>query len=447
MNAFMHVATRSHFWVAALFLLVALGIGQSPARGQQDLVSFAGQTMGTTYSIKIAPPHDSLPDDLRFQVDAELRTVNDQMSTYLKSSEISQFNASDSTDWFDVSDATALVVKRALEISELTDGGFDVTVGPLVDAWSFGPAPRSNQIPDDATLERLKAATGYSHLHVRLQPPALRKDIPDLRIDLSAIAKGHGVDRIVELLQSTGAENVFVEIGGEIRTTGAKPTGPWMVGIQAPDQAMNRPAIAHGLTNGAIATSGDYRNFFMIDGVRYSHTIDPRTGRPVKHDVASVSVITDDCMSADAWATAINVLGPDAGIEAAKAEGLDVLVIHRNQDGYDAAATGQFQPYVDQLTTVKGSDESNAKDESSFVSRVLPLAVVTAVFMGIVVTGMAVGVMFGRRAISGSCGGLNSKTNPDGSTSCSLCSNPSDACKELREKMQADKSAAENVAS
>ncbi|MEM9646313.1 MAG: FAD:protein FMN transferase [Planctomycetota bacterium] len=306
---------------------------------ESNLLVFRGQTMGTTYMAKVAPPHD-LPDDFAAEIDAELRRVNDQMSTYLKSSEITRFNQSTSTDWFSVSPDTAKVVGFAQRVSESTNGAFDITVGPLVDAWSFGPGKRKRTIPDDALLTGLWSRMGYEKLSVRQTPPGLRKSVPDLRIDLSAIAKGHGVDRVVDLLDRFGAQHVFVEIGGEVRTKGSKAGQPWRVGIQSPDAAAQQLAIAHTMADQAIATSGDYRNYFTIDGVRYSHTIDPNTGRPVVHDVASVSVIAEDCMTADAWATAINVLGHPRGIEVASENQLSVLTFRRVHEDFLAEETG-----------------------------------------------------------------------------------------------------------
>ncbi len=166
---------------------------------------------------------------------------------------------------------------------------------------------------------------------MRIDPPALRKSIPGLKVDLSAIAKGHGVDRVVALLNQAGAANVFVEIGGEVRTSGDKGGQWWKVGIQLPDGALNESMIAYSMIPGegakhSMATSGDYRNFFEVDAVQYSHTIDPRTAKPIEHGTASVSVIAETCMEADAWATAINVLGPQDGIAIARREGLSVLL-------------------------------------------------------------------------------------------------------------------------
>lgn len=420
------------------------GEESSAATPVRRVREFRGKTMGTTYMVKVAGAPEIDDATLQIKVDAELRSVNDQMSTYLKSSEISQFNRSASTDWFDVSPEFAMVVDAALAISEKTGGAFDVTVGPLVNAWNFGSTERTGSVPDQETIDRLLAVTGYQKLQVRLDPPALRKQIPDLQIDLSSIAKGHGVDRVVEMLNEMGASDVFVEIGGEVRTTGDKPGGPWRVGIQLPDAQQDTVMVAHPMlvnddAGNAMATSGDYRNFFVADGKRYSHTIDPRTGRPVKHGLASVTVVAPTCMVADAWATALSVLGPEPSLDVAKTNQLNTLLATRLGDGtYKLAGSGSLAQYAAQRDDAE-------QNEGNLMENLIPVMIVTFAVFSILLFAMAIGVVFGRRSISGSCGGLANKTNEDGSTSCALCSNPSDACRELREKMAEGKNASGSI--
>jgi thiamine biosynthesis lipoprotein len=404
-----------------------------PAAESPTLRSLSGRTMGTTYTVKVFGG-PSVDTDLTFAIDAELRRINDQMSTYLKSSEISKFNASESTDWFDVSQEFAEVVDFAQQVSQKTNGAFDVTVGPLVNAWSFGPDPKTNQIPADSELEKLRESVGFEKLSVRLDPPAIRKSIPALKIDLSAIAKGHAVDRLVQLLATKGATNVFVEIGGEVRTRGDKGGQPWKVGIQMPDTAADTVMIAHAMGGGtgadeAMATSGDYRNYFEVDGKRYSHTIDPRNGKPVDHELASVTVVTASCMAADAWATAINVLGNPAGIALANRESLSTLLVRRFGDDYAVSGTGTLAQYA---ANQPASQDAPANADAS----VVPVMVLAFGVFAVLICAMAVGVMFGRKPIAGSCGGLNNPPNEEGAVSCSMCSNPADACKELRERMK-----------
>lgn len=406
--------------------------------GPRQIREFRGKTMGTTYMVKVAGSDDVDDQTLRFAIDGELRRVNDQMSTYLKSSEISSFNQSTSTDWFEISPEFAEVVAAAQSISEKTSGAFDITVMPLVNAWSFGTTQRSRSVPAAETIRQLLQTIGYQKLEVRTDPPSLRKSIPELQIDLSSIAKGHGVDRVVAKLAELGANDVFVEIGGEVRTSGDKPGGAWKVGIQLPDAASDTVMIAHPMlrndtAGNAMATSGDYRNVFTVDGKRYSHTIDPRTGAPVEHDLASVTVVAKTCMEADGWATALNVLGRDAGLAVASDNDLSVLLVSRSSDDeFQLVGTGILAQYAESPAT---PDEA-----TSLWSAVIPIAILSFGVFSILLFAMAIGVVFGRRSISGSCGGLANKTNEDGSTSCSLCSNPSDACKELREKMSANHS-------
>lgn len=417
------------------------------AAGTGQIIELAGQTMGTTYSVKFFSTEDRAEsidrETLTFDIDAELRNVNDQMSTYLKSSEISRFNASDSTDWFDVSPEFAAVVAASQAIAAETDGAFDITVGPLVNVWNFGPEPRTGKAPAAETVASLLDQVGYQKLSVRTDPPAIKKSVPDLQIDLSAIAKGHGVDRVVELLNEKGHADVFVEIGGEVRVSGSKAGQWWKVGIQMPDAATQQITVAHSLNTGdndvAMATSGDYRNFFEDGGRRYSHTIDPRFGMPVEHTLASVSIIADNCMMADAWATAINVLGPEAGLAMANQQGISALLITRTGGAGDTAsyvktATGLLQKYASDAEVPVVANAAGKPANWAVLG-------ITVVAFASVLFAMAVGVMFGRKSISGSCGGIANKTNEDGSVACGLCSNPADACKDLRSRMQAEQKA------
>ncbi|MAI74385.1 MAG: thiamine biosynthesis protein ApbE [Rhodopirellula sp.] len=393
--------------------------------------------MGTTFTVKIFDPPE-FAEDPAFLVDQLLRRVNDQMSTYLENSEISRFNRSNSTEWFPVSDELASVVAFSQLVAEKTGGAFDVTVGPLVNAWNFGPDRAERAVPDGEVIKRLRESVGFRKLSVRVDPPALRKSVAGLKLDLSAVAKGYAVDRVVALLNDQDAEDLFVEIGGEVSVSGNKAGQWWKVGIQMPDAATDSVLIAHSLNVGggndrSMATSGDYRNYFEVDGTRYSHTIDPRSGMPIEHSLASVTVVTDFCMAADAWATALNVLGPEKALQAAKAEGLDVLLVARDQSeasGYQLAANGSLNQYI---TAEETSAESGVPEEQG--NGRFTMFVVTAVAFALLLFAMSVGVLFGQRSISGSCGGVNGTKNEDGSVSCSLCSSPSDACRDLRKRM------------
>lgn len=420
-------------------LLVFLSLsplGSRSAVASDPMLVGRGETMGSTYAVKVFAPPADFPRDWQLLVDRELRLITDQMSTYIESSEISKFNASISLDWLEVSNDLALVVAKAIEISELSGGAFDITVMPLVKAWSFGPGKKRLVPPADAELELLRASVGYQNIEARLEPPALRKKIPSVTLDLNSIAPGHGADRLVRLLEGLGAKNLFVEVGGEVRVSGDKAGSPWTVGIQQPDVEGLVVAVAYPLKDRSIATSGDYRSFFEYEGKRYSHTIDPRTARPVTHQLASVTVLADDCMTADAMSTAMSVLGEKEGLDFARRVGLDTLLMVRGAGGeISMLATGAFEASLPISETNQREKDPPMNDANAF----LPVAIAGMIAFGLVVLAMAVGVIFGRKSISGSCGGLANSRDADGNVSCSLCSNPDNACKDLRERMQSEK--------
>ena len=439
--------TRRAIWFIAILSCLTLTWSEFHADGQEPkpetIREFRGQTMGTTYMFKVPGSSDIDDQTLQFSIDAELRHVNDQMSTYLKSSEISRFNQSRSTEWFEISKEFASVVQFAIQVSLATEGAFDVTVAPLVNEWSFGSTRRTQTIPDQDRIDSLRKIVGFKHLDIRLDPPAIRKHIAELQIDLSSIAKGHGVDRVISKLEALGVENAFVEIGGEVRTIGDKSGQPWRVGIQLPDAANETVMLAHAMqrdeTAGtSMATSGDYRNFFVVDGKRYSHTIDPRTGFPVTHAMASVTVVAATCMEADAWATALSVLGPEQAAAIARKHKLHTLTAARNPNGdFVLDGTGILAGYAERkdAETETTAEKEQPAEATSMLGALVPVAILSFGVFAVLLFAMAIGVLFGRRSISGSCGGIANKAGADGTASCALCSNPSDACRELREKM------------
>jgi thiamine biosynthesis lipoprotein len=306
--------------------------------------------MGTTYHVKVVDtPDEIVAEALQFDIDEVLSEINRQMSTYDPDSELSRFNRSSSTDWVATSPGLAEVVDAALRISQLTEGAFDVTVGPLVNLWGFGPAPQTNGVPADRAVAEARARVGYQRIQVRTSPPAIRKDRADVDLDLSAIAKGYGVDQIAEYLEALGITNYLVEIGGELRGRGHNARGvDWTVAIEKPTPGERLVEQVIHIDSAAVATSGDYRNFFVADGLRYSHEIDPRTGRPVSHKLASVTVLTDTCMLADAWATALLVLGPKEGFEIAERQPLAAMFFTAANGSFEESKTSQFDAYVNQ---------------------------------------------------------------------------------------------------
>ncbi|WP_261099056.1 FAD:protein FMN transferase [Serratia quinivorans] len=313
-----------------------------------EQVNLDGKTMGTSYSIRYVTGDDT-PSATKMQaeIDKRLELVNDQMSTYRPGSELSRFNASRAVDKpFPVSAATTEVVLEALRINRVTDGALDVTVGPLVNLWGFGPEGRPDKVPSAAELERRRAWTGIDKLSV--QGNALVKSIPELYVDLSSIAKGYGVDVIAQYLQSQQVKNYMVDIGGEVRTRGHNgEKKPWRIAIERPTAGMEQKAqlvIQPGEMS--IATSGDYRNYFEQGGVRYSHTIDPVTGKPIHHHLVSVTVLSPTCMAADGLSTGLNVLGPERGMALANLMGIPVFMIVKTAKGFEERYSEAFKPYL-----------------------------------------------------------------------------------------------------
>ena len=300
---------------------------------------FHGRTMGTFYGVQVvgSPASEKEINEVKREVYLLLARINSWMSTYDQASEISRFNASQSCEAFRVSREFARVTAFALEMAERSGGAFDPTVAPLVDLWGFGKKEGRNRVPPDADIERARELTGFTHLAVR-SSDTLRKDLAELELDLSAVAKGYGVDRVAELLMQRGYANILVDIGGEIVARGNSARDvPWRISVETPriEAGFGRGQYTVlSLDGSAVATSGDYRNYFRRDGKTYSHIIDPRTGWPVTNNVAGVTVIARNCMTADALATALTVLGPEKGLELLKEyRSCEAMLILRNDDG------------------------------------------------------------------------------------------------------------------
>jgi thiamine biosynthesis lipoprotein len=300
--------------------------------------------MGTTYRVLIAAlPAGLSRDELHRQIEETLESVNEQMSTYRPDSEVSQFNTFTDERWFEVSPATAEVVSEAIRIAEATGGAFDPTVSPLVNAWNFGPAPGIPSIPSPSQIASIRDSVGFDKLEARLEPASLCKRNRDLQIDLSGIAKGYAVDRVAELLSQYRVSAFLVEVGGETRVSGTKSNGrSWSLGIEAPVEGRRSLWRILALTDCSMATSGDYRNFFVADGQRYAHIIDPRTAAPTKHTLASVTVVHAECIQADALATALTVMGPEEGFRFALERDLAALFIVREGEGFRERLTPRF---------------------------------------------------------------------------------------------------------
>ena len=338
----------SRFLVSLLACLLLAACEQAPP---DSTVRVTGSTMGTSYELKLVPkPEQTIPTDaIKTQADNLLARINKQMSTYDPDSELSRFNHNSSTDWIAVSPELLYVVAEGLRISELTGGAYDITVGPLVNLWGFGPDSRRDQVPSDQAIAQARERVGYWRLHTRADPPALKKDRADLYVDLSSLAKGYGVDQLAKLMEVNDIHNYLVSISGDLRAKGHNGKGqPWTVAIEQPVPGQRTVERLIRLSDHGVSTAGDYRNYFEQNGRRYSHIIDPHIGRPVLQTLASVTVISKQDMEADAADTALMAAGADRGSELATEHHLAALFLLVSPDGnsFQERYTPEFESFL-----------------------------------------------------------------------------------------------------
>jgi len=345
----MHPSVPRPRALVALVVLLAAGVGFSLLRPEAPVAKLhmSGRTMGTTYNVKYRPTQDTPSlQAMQIEVDALLAEINHTMSTYDPESELSRFNRLRTTDWVPASASLRDVLNAAMEIGAQSEGAFDITVGPLVNLWGFGPEVHPDRIPLETDIAAARTRSGLDKVSVRETPQAIRKHRPDVFLDLSGIAKGYGVDRVAELMTAHGIDHYMVEIGGEIRVGGHKEhETPWRIAIEKPLSGERSVHTMLALSDIALATSGNYRNFFEIDGRRFSHTINPTTGWPVDHHLVSVTVLADTSMRADAWATAFQVLGPERGMAIAERLHLPVLFVIEHDGQFEERVCCGFQRY------------------------------------------------------------------------------------------------------
>lgn len=329
-------------FLVSIFLLLILS---QCAPSQQAEVHLSGPTMGTTYNVKYVPAAGIDATKLQQQIDAVLVEVNQLMSTYIQDSELSRFNQWQSTAPFPLSAKTLKVMNEAKRLGELSNGLLDVTVGPLVNLWGFGPQNKPDKIP---SIEQILAAKNHIGLDkLQLTANSAIKFDPDLYVDLSTIAKGYGVDRVAELLAEQHINNYLVEIGGEMRLAGNKASGGnWRVAIEKPLTTERAVEKIISVGDNAIATSGDYRIYFEEEGKRYSHLINPTTGYPITHNLVSVTVIHPSSMTADGLATALTIMGKELAMQVAEQEQLAVLLITKEADGFKEYTSAMFDKIV-----------------------------------------------------------------------------------------------------
>ncbi len=322
-----------------LLALCAWLVACAPVHGVTRL---RGPTMGTTWSVQF-DAREAIDDTaVAAAVNDELDVVIAQMSTWQPDSAISRFNASAPGSTHVLPEPFASVLGAALDLAQATNGAFDPTVGPLVALWGFGAGEVRSTLPNDADIEQARQRVGWDALpfdraSARLQQPG------GMTLDLSSIAEGFAVDRIGAALGRFGITDYLAEIGGELRARGRRPDGAaWQVALENPDASSKDATMVFALRNRSIATSGDYRKFFIVDGKRYSHTMDPHTGRPVTHALASVTVIAADVMTAGSTATALNVLGPKLGLAHAEAHGIAARFVQRGDSGFITFESSAF---------------------------------------------------------------------------------------------------------
>ena len=329
-------------FIRALLLLVAPLLVSCDNSGR-SLLTLNGQTMGTTYNVKIVSRAevDHSQVALQIQVDKVLEEFNQVVSTYINDSELSLINKLVSKDSVVLSETLFNLIEESINVSRDTGGAFDVTVGPLVNLWGFGPEG-VERAPTQEEIKKALSSVGYEKLELHKGSYSLSR-APGVYIDLSAIAKGSGVDQVADYLKGLGYSDFLIEIGGEIFASGLNlQSQPWKIGVEKPSLGHSGTVEALPVSNLGVATSGDYRNFYEFEGQVVSHTIDTSTGYPVKHALTSVTVVHETAALADAYATALNVMGPD-GLTFAESRGIAAFFIIKTNDGYSYLSTKHFE--------------------------------------------------------------------------------------------------------
>ncbi|MDR5874356.1 FAD:protein FMN transferase [Halomonas sp. CUBES01] len=359
--------TWRHDGVLLMVLLVMLAGCSETDRPLESPVKLEGNIFGTFYQVTMV---DRLTqgqvNELEAGIKTELESVDQSMSTYRDDAELMAFNQAPLGEWQPLSDGLIDVLAISQSIAEASNGAFDITVGDLVNLWSFGPEARPEEVPSDQELNERLARVGHDAIDLDLQALEARRT-RDVFVDLSAIAKGHATDRVAAYLDQQGIENYLVNLGGDLITQGYRDVDEqtaWRVGIEVPENGLQRAQHVLPLESISVATSGDYRHYFEAGGQRYSHTIDPRTGRPITHDLASVSVFHPSNAWADGWATALDVAGDEEGMAMAREHDLNVLMLVRDGDQWRSVASPAFARYFgDELVDSLGIEIAVARTD------------------------------------------------------------------------------------
>ncbi|MBF4178311.1 FAD:protein FMN transferase ApbE [Lelliottia nimipressuralis] len=342
------------FWragiLASFFLLAACDSSTPSVKPAAPAATvLEGKTMGTFWRVSIMNVDARRADELRGKIQSQLDADDQLLSTYKNDSALMRFNLSNSTSLWPVSEAMADIVNEALHIGYKTNGAMDITVGPLVNLWGFGPTKQPEKIPDQAQIDDARARTGLQHLTVINQygQQYLQKDIPDLFVDLSTVGEGYAADHLAALMTQEGISRYLVSVGGALVSRGLNASEkPWRVAIQKPTDTQNAVQAVVDINGHGISTSGSYRNYYELDGKRLSHVIDPQTGRPIEHNLVSVTVIAPTALEADTWDTGLMVLGPEKAKEVVRQEGLAVYMITREGETFKTWMSPQFQSFL-----------------------------------------------------------------------------------------------------
>ena len=333
----------------SLFLLLTLMLSGCERAAENAPLVLEGKTMGTSWRVSLAGVDAQRAPELRRQIQAQLDADDRLLSTWKDDSALMQFNHSTSTAPWPVDAAMADIVTLSLRIGHKMQDAMDITVGPLVNLWGFGPDKQPVATPDAAQIAAARARTGLQHLRVinAADSQWLQKDIPDLFVDLSTVGEGYAADHLAQLMARNGISRYLVSVGGALASRGMNAEGkPWRVAIQKPTDRENAVQAVVDINGHGISTSGSYRNYYELDGKRLSHVIDPATGRPITHKLVSATVIAPTALEADTWDTGFMVLGPEKAREVALAQGLAVYLISKEQDGFSVWMSPQFKSYL-----------------------------------------------------------------------------------------------------
>ena len=326
---------RTTAWIAAALALVLLGWAAFAWRAQHatQIHHFDGFTMGSTWSVRVVGPRQLDAMALRTGIESELGELDRELSGYRDAAELSQFNRTPVGEWRALPAHLRAVITFGRQLHDDSGGAFDVTIKPLVNLWGFGAAEPRLELPSEREIALARSRLGNDRVEMSADGEHMRR-LADVTLDVDAIAPGYAADVIAAWLTARGLPDHLVDIGGELRADGHKPDGgAWRVGVERPVMARGDVEQTIAITNVGVSTSGDYRDYFEVAGRRYSHIIDPATGRPVEHDLTSVTVIAPSALAADGYATTLMVLGPERGMAWADARGLAVFMITRDAGG------------------------------------------------------------------------------------------------------------------